>query len=475
MKLTKKQEAYFAAVKTDLRIFLRQAFAEVHPDDGYMDNWHIDAIVYCLEQCIQGKMPRLMINMPPRHLKSFIASVALPAFILGHDPTAKIICISYSDELATTLARGFRSIVESLWYRKLFPNVVAKKSTENEFVTDQGGSRFATSVGGTLTGRGGDFIIIDDPIKPEDTKSDTIRKSVNEWYKSTVLSRLNDKKRSVLILVMQRLHVIDLSGFAEDGGGFYKLSLSAIATVKEKIRTGDNEWHVREIGTALHEEREDLQTLLNLKNQAGPMIFNAQYQQNPETPDGEMFKRSWIQTTNKMPNAISGGRLIVSFDTALSTSETADYTALSVIYSTKDGHFVLFADRGRWDYETLINKAKNVAKKYEGNDITFIIEHAGSRIPLILSLRKANYRCIPVIAKADKTTRASYAVPILHNKRLFLVEIQGQNNWVESYINEIVSFPNGRFDDQVDSLVHGLIWAEPKVNPQGRFYGFGYN
>ncbi len=471
MKLPQKEELYFAAVASDLSVFLKQAFDTVYPNKDYMDNWHIDAIVYCQEQCIEGQMPRLMINMPPRHLKSFIASVALPAFILAHDPTAKIICISYSDDLSKKLALDFRRIVESKWYQMLFPNVASIKSTQNEFVTTGGGSRFATSVGGTLTGKGGDFIIIDDPIKPEETHSDTIRDSVNEWFKSTLLSRLEDKKRSVLILVMQRLHVNDLCGYLQDVD-FHQLSLPAIGIFDENIPTGENQYYMRKAGTALHEEREDLQTLENIKDMLGPFIFSAQYQQRPETPDGDLFKRSWIKTTNKMPLAVSGGRLIISFDTASSTSETADYTALSVVYSTNQGHYVLYAERGRWDYETLVDKAKIIAEMYKGNDMTFIIEKSSSGISLILTLRKAGFKCIVVTAKIDKMSRAAYVLPIIHQGRLFLVNIKGKNSWVEPYINEIVSFPNGKFDDQVDSLVHALCWADPIVNPQGKIYLF---
>jgi len=224
-----REQAYWAAVKSNLKVFLLQAFATTYPGKEFMDNWHIDAIVYALTLAIQGKMPRLIINLPPRYLKSFIVSVVLPAFILGMDPTAKIICVSYSDELAKTLARDFRRLVESTWYQKLFPNVRLSKVTEGEIVTTAGGSRLATSVGGSLTGRGGDFIIIDDPIKAEDALSDRARQSNNEWFNTTLLSRLDDKQRSVLILVMQRLHVNDLTGFVEGSGGFHKISLPAIA------------------------------------------------------------------------------------------------------------------------------------------------------------------------------------------------------------------------------------------------------
>ena len=214
------EQAYLAAVRSDAMVFLKQAFATVYPGKELLGNWHINAILAGLEDSFQGKAPRLIINLPPRYLKSFMVSVAWPAFVLGLDPSAKIICISYSDELAKPLSRDFRRIVESTWYRKIFPNVKLAKVTEGEVVTEMGGSRYATTVNGTLTGRGADFIIIDDPIKPEEAWSDKARESVNEWFRSTLLSRLDDKQRSVLILVMQRLHVNDLTGYVEAGGGF---------------------------------------------------------------------------------------------------------------------------------------------------------------------------------------------------------------------------------------------------------------
>ncbi|HTM15488.1 MAG TPA: hypothetical protein VL135_01245 [Terracidiphilus sp.] len=151
------QEAYWAAVRLNLYVFLWHSFNTIYPGKTFLDNWHIHAIVHSLELSLKGEQPRLIINLPPRQLKSFITSAVLPAFILGKDPSAKIICISYSDELARTLARDFKRIVESAWYPKIFPHVRPSKSTENEFVTDEGGFRYATSVGGSLTGRGADF------------------------------------------------------------------------------------------------------------------------------------------------------------------------------------------------------------------------------------------------------------------------------------------------------------------------------
>lgn len=460
-------KAYFAAVGIDLKVFLRQCFATLYPDKEFLDNWHIDAIVHHLEQCVRGEMPRLIINMPPRHLKSFIASVVFPAYVLGQDPSAKIICISYSDDLARMLARDFRRIVESDWYRKVFPQVKVLKSTETEFVTDQGGYRYATSIGGTLTGRGGDFIIIDDPIKPEDTHSDKMRQSTNEWYKSTLLSRLDDKQRSVLILVMQRLHVNDLTGFAENSGGFQKLALPAIALADQEIPTGPEETYSRQVGTALQEERENLVTLNRIRDEIGAFNFAAQYQQRPEMPEGNLIKRKWLKIVDKAPPITNNGYLIVSVDTALSTSETADYTAISLIYAVDQNHYVLFAERGRWDYEVLKGRIQRYLKKY-GRRIWFIVERAGVGIPLLTLLAKEGLYHFNNVPKNDKSYRVGLILPIIEAGRLQIVSIPGQNAWVEPLVSELVSFPNGRFDDQVDSITQALNWADPKINPQSK-------
>lgn len=462
-----KQELYLAAVKADFGVFLQQAFATIYPGKEFQDNWHIQALAYCLDRSIAGDMPRLIVNLPPRHLKSFIVSVAFPAYLLGKDPTAKVICISYSDDLAKMLSRDCKRIVESEWYQKLFPNVRLAKVTESEIATDQGGSRYATSVGGTLTGRGGDFIIIDDPIKPEDTLSDKARQGTNEWYKSTLLSRLDDKKNSVLILVMQRLHVNDLTGFVEASGGFHKLSFPAFAIRDESIPISEMEDYFRKADEPLHEEREGADVLEKIRDEIGPFNFASQYQQQPETPEGSLIKRKYIKVITHTPTYRTGGIQWVSIDSALSTSDTADYSALSFGYSSADGHFVLHAERGRWDFETLRAKAMNYVQRC-GSEVVFLVEYAGSGISLIQSLRKARLRVHWTTPRYDKMTRAALVLPVFHAERVHIVNKEGSNDWVEPYINELVSFPNGRFDDQVDSLVMAVAWAEPKVNSQSR-------
>ncbi len=460
------EEAYLAAVCSDFKVFAQHSFANLYPERPFLDNWHIDAIVYCLRQSIEGRITRLIINLPPRQLKSFMVSVALPAFILGRDPTARIICVSYSDELARALTRDFRRIVDSDWYRQLFPEFRPTKTTEIELVTDAGGSRYATSVGGTLTGRGGDFILIDDPIKPADALSQKSRESVNEWYRSTLLSRLDDKRTSVLILVMQRLHINDLTGFAEAGGGFHKLSLPAIAVRDEEIAIDDHCSHQREEGEALHPERENIDILDRIRDQLGAANFAAQYQQQPEIPDGALFRRKWFRLINQPPSWQTGGQLYVSVDTALSTVETADYSAISVVYADRSGYYVMKAERGHWDYEELQRTLLGYYARHK-EKITFIVEPAGVGISLISYMTKSGIPCKTSLIRDSKLQRAAYAVPAFQEGRVHILDVEGNNAWVEPYLAEFMSFPHGRFDDQVDSLAQLINYLDRRLTFKG--------
>ena len=227
----------------------------------------------------------------------------------------------------------------------------------------------------------------------------------------------------------------------------------------------DHEAYHRLADEVLHEEREDRATLEGIRDQIGSYNFAAQYQQRPETPDGSLIKRKYIQIVDPSHPIRPGGQHWLSIDSALSTSETADYSALSFGYSNREGHYVLFAERGRWDYETLLRKALTYLERYP--KVTFIVEAAGSGISLIQYLGRRGISCFRSKPKDDKMVRASWTLPTFHAKRVFILSKPGEDEWVEPYINELVSFPNGRFDDQVDSLVQALSWAEPRVNPGG--------
>jgi predicted phage terminase large subunit-like protein len=467
MKAPTKEKAYLAAVRGDFRMFVHQTFSTLYPDKEFVPNWHISAIAHALERSLAGEVPRLLINLPPRHLKSFLISVAWPAFLLGLNPSLKIFCVSYSDDLARAIARDFKRIVESPWYRMLFPHVRLSKITENEIATDAGGFRAAMSVHGSITGRGADLIIVDDPCRPEEALSDKARMALNEWFRSTLLSRRDDKRRSGLIVVMQRLHVNDLTGFIEQDGDALKLSFPAIALRDESSPLGQGQTYFRRAGEPLQAELEDLDVLGRLRRDIGPYNFEAQYQQSPRTPDGSLFKRKYFRLITERPAESPSGEYFISVDSALSTSSTSDYTAISIVYIDKGRLYVLKAERGRWEYEDLKARVLQWAKQLHraGKAVHVVVEYAGSGISLYQFLNKAKTNWIYPFyrtPKEDKMTRAAAVLPWVE-AGIYILDRAGRNEWVEPFLNEFMNFPNGANDDQVDSLVQLLHWARVRL------------
>ena len=313
-------------LRRDFGKFLYRCFLWLNPGATFLPNWHIRAIAYQLERIRRGEITRLIINLPPRYLKSITVSVAFPAFLLGLDPQRKIIAISYGDDLSAKHASDFRSVVNSAWFQRAFRKMRIARNTELEVMTTRRGFRKATSVSGTLTGLGGDLIIIDDPQKPIDAQSEARRNSVNQWVSNTLMSRLDNKQTSAVIVVMQRVHMDDLSGFLSSSSDEWTvLSLPAIAEEDESIPIGPNEFHHRKLGEALHPAHESIETLRKLQRTLGPDTFTAQYQQAPVPAGGAMIKRSWLQYYDEIPKDIPYSRIIQSWDTAAKDGAQNDW------------------------------------------------------------------------------------------------------------------------------------------------------
>jgi hypothetical protein len=235
-----------AACRTDFVSFVRKVFHVLNPSARFYMNEHICATAHHLEQVRLGNIKRLIITVPPRSLKSIMSAVAFPAYVLGHDPAKRLIVVSYGADLAIKHGNDFRAVVNSAEYRAIFPamRISAMKNTQTEVVTTRNGFRLAMSVDGALTGRGGDIIIIDDPIAALAALSQTSREHVRDWYFNTLLSRLDDKQNGAIVLVMQRLHEDDLAGVLLRGPDDWTvLSLPAIAEQDEQIPIGNGQIH----------------------------------------------------------------------------------------------------------------------------------------------------------------------------------------------------------------------------------------
>jgi hypothetical protein len=197
---------YHAALRADFYSFMVRCFTELNPGAPFLPSWHIEVMAAKLQAVRDGRIRRLIINIPPRHLKSLAASIALPAWLLGHDPAKAIINVTYGQELSDKFARDCRAIMTASWYRNRFPTrLTSPRAPLQELVTARGGFRLASSVGGVLTGRGADLIIIDDPLKPTDAMSESRRVAANDWFDGTLYSRLNDKTKGAIVIIMQRV------------------------------------------------------------------------------------------------------------------------------------------------------------------------------------------------------------------------------------------------------------------------------
>jgi hypothetical protein len=321
-----------ALYRTSFAAFAYRAYAELYGND-LLPNWHIGAICHRFQQMMMGRSEnRLVLNAPPRSLKSFISSIALVAWILGRDPAARIICASYSENLAFKFSRDCRALIETPFYRRVFPRTMLnrKKATEAEVETTRGGYRLATSVGGTLTRRGCALLIIDDPIKANDAYSQVALTGANDWFRNTVLSRLDEPGKSRVVITMQRLHAEDLSGTLIQAGWPY-LVLPQIAREAADYDTGEDQPYHRPAGETLQPNRDSLASFDELKAQVGSAVWAAQYQQDPTPPDGNMINRKWLGRYQGPFDVTRFSRRIIACDPAAKNGIRNDYTAVVLI------------------------------------------------------------------------------------------------------------------------------------------------
>src|SRR5262245_15415589 len=394
-----------ALLAEDLTAFTEFAFGVVRPGILFKPNWHFEAVTYKLSQVATGHIRRLIVNLPPRTLKSLCASVALPAWFLGHYPWERVVVVSYSDFLARTHANDFRRLVNDPVYQATFPAMRLERDTDREIVTSKRGKRITTSIDGTLTGLGGNLMIIDDPLKLGDAMSEAVRTRVCEWYRSTLLSRADDKPAARIVLVMQRVHQDDLAGYLQEQGGFEVLNLPAIAQRDETYELGDGRLYHRRKGELLHPEHEPVHVLAELKRQMGPIAFSAQYQQSPIPPGGTIIKRKWLTPYDEV-HYQPGDRIIMSWDIALSETESGDYSACVVLLRRGEVFYVLEVLRGRFPFDTLMQKVMEVKRRYASGS-TLLIEDSPISRGLIQNLRGKSINVTEYKPDSDKRARVT--------------------------------------------------------------------
>jgi predicted phage terminase large subunit-like protein len=456
-----------ALLRADLTTFVMRAFTHLNPATPYAHNWHIDYLASRLEAFVRGDTRRLIINVPPRSMKSILTSIALPAWILGREPSTEIICASYGQDFADKLAQDTRNVMLAPWFQDAFSTrLIGARPPVSDLRTTAGGGRFATSIGGVLTGRGAEFIIVDDPLKPEEALSDVARNRANEWIGHTVLSRFNDKRTGRMVIIMQRLHLDDVVGHVLQRENWEVVSLPAIAeerTVIEYSNLRGAHRIVREVGDVLHPGREPLEVLDQIRTSIGSYNFSAQYQQSPVPLGGAIVKLEWFRTYLPGEVPATFDYVVQSWDTASKVSELADYSVCTTWRVTDKVAYLLDVYRKRVEFPDLRRDIQAMAKSYNADII--LIEESSSGVALIQDLkREGNVAVHPMKPTGDKVMRMMQQTAYIEAGN---VMIPAEAPWREQYIKELTTFPFGKHDDQVDSTSQALKWIQSGGSASG--------
>ena len=464
-----------AARRQHFPLFLMKAFETLHPGDRPLElAWYLHAICHALGEVRAGNERRLVITVPPRHLKSVTASVAFVAWELGHNPKAKIMVASYSQDLARHHSNQTRMIMESEWYRRDFPKtrISDRGNRALELETTAGGVRKAVSVGGSITGFGADIIIVDDCMKADEAKSPTVRLELRNWFDNTLLSRLNDKATGRIISIQQRLHEDDLPAYMLDKG-YRHLNLPAIAEKEEAVAVGAGRLHHRGVGDLLNPFRENKETLDRLRRDLGPVVFSAQYQQEPVAAEGNMLRLEWFGTYDEMPPRHRFLKVVQSWDTGMTAQPTSDWSVCTTWGFELDSHkwYLLDVFRRRLDFPDLRRAVVDLRKRYRADQM--IMEEAGSGYAVYQDLRSKGEKwpimIRPVVSKEERFNGCLAEVEAGH----FLLPADAP--WLADFRSELRAFPHGKHDDQADSfsqfvkyqMLHWR-WVLTRWGPSGR-------
>jgi predicted phage terminase large subunit-like protein len=464
LELRQKELDTSAKAKENFLDFVRAVWPE------FISGYHHQKIAEKFQQIKDKKLKRLIVNMPPRHTKSEFASYLLPAWIMGHAPKTKIIQATHTGELAFRFGRKVRNLMDHEDYKRVFKDVElsADSKAAGRWETNKGGEYFATGVGGAITGRGADLLIIDDPHSEQDALSETAFDNAYEWYTSGPRQRL--QPGGIIVIVMTRWSTKDLTG--------------RLVGAQKEVKA--DQWDLIEFpaifpnsGNPIWPEYWKKDELLSVKASLNEQKWQAQWQQAPTSEEGSIIKREWWQKweSKTPPNNIQ--HIIQSYDTAYSKKETADYSAITtwgVFTSEADGKVYLIlldAVKGRWEFPELKRKALAKYKEYEPE--TIIIEAKASGLPLTHELRQVG---IPVTnftpSKGnDKHVRVNAVAPVFEAGQVWVPD----ERWAQEVIEECAAFPFGDNDDYVDSTTQAVLrfrqgnfvtlpddyWEEPRV------------
>ena len=440
----------YAHLAAKLHNFSRYMFRSKRNID-MLDNWHQAKICKALQRVYTGRTNRLIINVPPRSGKTEVAVKAFIAWAMGLSPDSEFIHASYSKRLATANAYDIRAMMQHEAYKLVFPwlKLQDDSKAKDEFRTTAGGIVYATGAEGTITGYGaskmrdsfGGAIIIDDPHKAGEATSPVMRQSVIDWYQSTIQSRLN-KPDGPIIIIMQRLHEEDLSGWLLNGGSGEKWEHLVIPARDE---SGQSFW-----------PEQFPPEMLDRLELTSPYVFAGQYMQRPAPLGGGIFKDEWWRFFDAMPPLKHRS---IYADTAQKTKEQNDYSVLQCWGVTQDNQMVMLdMARGKWEapeLETMARAfwAKHLGVPNKGPLRAFKVEDKVSGTGLIQKLKREGIPIVPIQRNVDKVTRAFDAAPYIQSGNVYLMR---STPHLADFLAESAVFPNGSHDDMIDATMSAI-------------------
>lgn len=474
--------------KKSLVEYIKQAWHIVEPANKYIHGWHIDAIADHLEAATRGEIRNLIINIPPRHAKSLLCCVFWQTWVWTTKPVTRWLYSSYGENLAIRDSLKCRRIIQSPWYQTNFGEVFALTGDQNQktrFDNDKTGYRIATSVGGMGTGEGGDFIVVDDPLKQADAHSAPARLSVIDWWDNTMSTRGNNPEQVVKVVIMQRLHEQDLTGHLLDkmkADGQHYEHLCLPAEYEPTSRTTAIGWKDprTEPGQLLWPERFTPNALSGLKKDMSSYAVAGQLQQRPAPDQGGIFKkkdwRYWKPKGVTLPPVLiqlednqvleidaidlpdTFDEMIQSWDMAFKETRSSDFVAGQVWGRVGTFKYMLDYFKERADINDSIRAVTRFAEKWPNAHAKLVEDKANG--PAVIDLLRGKVDgLIAVEPEGGKVARAHAASPSVESGNVYLPH-PVLYNWVNSFIENCAAFPNAAHDDDVDTFTQAMArWS----------------
>jgi predicted phage terminase large subunit-like protein len=455
------------ACERSLADYVREAWPILNPATPLVSNWHIDLICEYLHACSLGQIHRLIINVPPKATKSTIVSVLWPTWWWGPQkhPQSRWMFASYSEKVSTRDSLNRRSIIQSDWYQSLWSSRVRLIATPNQrtfFQNSVHGQMLATTMSGQGTGLGGGYLVIDDPHDTEQVESEKERKRALHNFDHKLYTRLDDRITGVIVIIMQRLHTMDLTGHLLQGLGGARWEHICIPMEAPARRVYSfplsNKQYVREEGALLNPKREGATELAEHKERLGTLGYAAQFQQQPVPEGGAIFKLSyfklWPLEKDRDVELPHFTRKVQSWDTAIKAGESDSHTVGTTWGEFDGGYILLDVMRKRLEFPEMIHAMCDLAARWHPD--TILVEDKSSGQSAIQELRRTTLPVIPIRVDSDKIARARAAAPTAEAGKIWIMR---NAEWARLYLDEMCNFPKSEFSDQVDSTSQFINWV----------------